>query len=91
MEDDNVSSNEQISTRVCEIIGEMCPTGAREVSLTDRIADDLGYDSVAVVELALVLESEFDLQPISEEDAIDLVTVGDVAELVGKMSPVLDR
>ncbi|MCD0453480.1 phosphopantetheine-binding protein [Actinocorallia sp. API 0066] len=78
-------SSEEILTGVRRIIGEMCPLGARDVAPADRIMEDLGYDSMAVVELALVLEAEFALEPIDEEQAIDLVTVEDVAELVGRM------
>jgi acyl carrier protein len=78
-------SNEEILTNVRRIIGEMCPLGAREAGPDERIMEDLGYDSMAVVELALVLEAEFELEPIEEEQAIDLVTVRDVAELVEHM------
>jgi acyl carrier protein len=83
-----MSDSEIILERVSQIVGQMCPLGRRTVAATDRITDDLGYDSIAIVELALVLEAEFDLQPIDEQDAVDLVTVGHVAELVGRMASV---
>ena len=73
---------DEITTGVRKIIGEMCPLGRREVGPDDRIMDDLGYDSMGIVELAVVLESEFALEPIEDEQAIDLVTVGDVETLV---------
>jgi acyl carrier protein len=72
--------------RVRQILAEMSPLRPSEARPTDRIMEDLGYDSMAIVELALVLESEFDLEQIDEERAIDLVTVGDVEELVGQMT-----
>ncbi|WP_327697963.1 acyl carrier protein [Streptomyces sp. NBC_00459] len=79
-------STDDTLTNVRRIIGEMCPLGAREVAAEDRIMEDLGYDSMAVVELALVLEAEFELEPIDDEQAIDLVTVQDVADLVAHMT-----
>ncbi|HEV2370663.1 MAG TPA: phosphopantetheine-binding protein [Streptosporangiaceae bacterium] len=78
-------SSQDILARVRRVIGDMCPLGARDVAADDRIMDDLGYDSMGVIELALVLESEFELAAIDEEQAIDLVTVGDVADLVAQM------
>ena len=86
-----MSDSQIILERVSQIVGQMCPLGRRTVVETDRITEDLGYDSVNIVELALVLEAEFDLQPIDEQDAIDLVTVGDVAELVACMASVNER
>ncbi|KAA2250146.1 acyl carrier protein [Solihabitans fulvus] len=77
-----MTEDDKVGRRVREIIGEMCPLGEREARSTDRVTDDLGYDSVGIVELAMVLEQEFELQPIDEEQAIDIVTVGDVEELV---------
>lgn len=80
-------NNEQhLRTRVSEIIGQMSPLGSRQASSEDRISDDLGYDSLAIVELALVVESEFNIKQISEDEAIDIVTVRDVQDLVVKMS-----
>ena len=85
-----MTTEQDSRARVSEIIGQMSPLGPRQATAGDRISDDLGYDSLAVVELALILESEFDLQQISEEDAIDIVTVGDVQDLVVKMGRLPD-
>jgi len=77
-----VNTEHHLRARVSEVIGQMSPLGPRQATSEDRISDDLGYDSLAVVELALVLESEFDIQQISEDEAIDIVTVKDVQDLV---------
>lgn len=76
---------DHVDERVIRIVGELSPLGKAEPALADRMMEDLGYDSMAVVELALVLEQEFELKPIDEEQAIDIVTVGDVAELIRSM------
>jgi acyl carrier protein len=77
---------DQQAERVRELVGAMSPLGARTVSSSDRVVDDLGYDSVAILELALALEVEFDLQAIAEDQAVDLLTVGDIEQLVGQLA-----
>ena len=42
-----------------------------------NIADDLGADSVDLVELVMAMEEEFDVGEIDEEDLTGLKTVGD--------------
>jgi acyl carrier protein len=77
-------SHDDIATRVRELVGDLAPAGARQVGPSDRLIEDLGYDSVAVLELALALEVEFDLQEIDENQTVDLSTVGDIETLIAK-------
>jgi len=79
-------AEDQRAERVRELVGAMSPLGSREVSSSDRVVDDLGYDSVALLELALALEVEFDLQAIGEDQAVDLLTVGDIEHLVDQLA-----
>ena len=81
-----MSEREERSARVRELVGAMSPLGERVARSSDRVVDDLGYDSVAILELALALEVEFDLQAIEEDQAVDLVTVGDVEEMVHRLA-----
>jgi acyl carrier protein len=76
-----VDSN--ISAQVREIISAMSPLDDHTVTSADRLMDDLGLNSLTLVELSLVLESEFELGPI-DDSAPALVTVGDVEELIGR-------
>ncbi|MCL1828920.1 MAG: acyl carrier protein [Oscillospiraceae bacterium] len=46
--------------------------------------DDLDADSLDVVELTMALEEEFSLPEIPEEELKSIVTVGDLAEYVGR-------
>jgi acyl carrier protein len=71
---------------VREVIGEMCPLGKRTAQSSDRLAEDLGYDSLAVIELSLQIESRFGLTAMAQDDATDIVTVGDVEDLVERMA-----
>jgi len=79
-------AEDQRAERVRELVGAMSPLGSREVSSSDRVVDDLGYDSVALLELALALEVEFDLQAVGEDQAVDLLTVGDIERLVDQLA-----
>ncbi|MFE0023708.1 acyl carrier protein [Amycolatopsis sp. NPDC059021] len=81
-------ADSKVSAQVREIITEMSPLDDHTVSSADRLMEDLGLDSMTLVELSLVLESEFELGPI-DDDAPTLVTVGDVEELIGRA--VADR
>jgi acyl carrier protein len=44
-----------------------------------HLMDELGYHSLALLELAFALEGEFGLRPLDERAARDMRTVGDVA------------
>ena len=54
------------------------------ISASTSIADDLGADSLDSVELIIALEDEFSIS-IEVDDAEQLRTVGDVAELVDRL------
>ena len=45
------------------------------------VADDLGADSLDIVELVMALEEEFDIE-IPDADAEKVVTVGDVVDYI---------
>jgi acyl carrier protein len=80
-------SHDDIAERVRDLVGSLVPAGARVVGPDDRLVEDLGFDSVAVLELALALEVEFDLQEIDEEQTVDLATVADIETLIAKAVP----
>ena len=48
-----------------------------------RIVDDLGADSLDVVELLMTLEDEFGVT-VSDEEAVQIKTVDDIINIVGK-------
>ena len=51
------------------------------VTMTTTFIDDLGADSLDVVELIMALEEEFDME-IPEVEAEKIVSVGDVVEYI---------
>ncbi|MFE2541198.1 acyl carrier protein [Actinacidiphila glaucinigra] len=74
--------NENTRARVREIVGEMSPSGKRDVAPADLLVEDLGYDSLAVIELSLQIESAFGLSSMSQGTVPDITTVQDVEDLV---------
>ena len=72
-------NSEDIFEKVKEIIIEQL--GVSETSITTEASfiDDLGADSLDIVELIMALEEEFDLE-IPDNDAEKVVTVGDVVD-----------
>ena len=74
-------SSEDIFEKVKEIIIEQL--GVSETSITTEASfiDDLGADSLDIVELVMALEEEFDLE-IPDSDAEKVVTVGDVVDYI---------
>ena len=69
------------------IIAEVLNVEADEITLNTTFVDDLGADSVDLVELVMAMEEEFNVGEIDEDDLTGLKTVGDcVRYLYNKMS-----
>ncbi|WP_377889256.1 acyl carrier protein [Alkalihalobacillus sp. R86527] len=71
--------------RVTKIIVDRLGVDAAEVKPEASFKDDLGADSLDVVELVMELEDEFDME-ISDEDAEKIVTVGDVIDYINSQN-----
>lgn len=76
-----MSSEEEVFEKVKNIIIEQL--GVTDSSVTDDASfiDDLGADSLDIVELIMALEEEFDIE-IPDADAEKVVTVGDVVKYI---------
>ena len=70
-----------IEKRVKEIIVEQLGVNENEVTPEAKFVDDLGADSLDLVELVMALEEEYNME-ISDEDAEKILTVGDVIEYI---------
>ena len=71
-----------VEEKVKHIIVEQLGVDEAEVKPEAHFVDDLGADSLDVVELVMALEEEFSLE-ISDEDAEKLTTVKQVIEDIG--------
>jgi acyl carrier protein len=70
-----------IEKRVKEIIVEQLGVNESEVTPEAKFVDDLGADSLDLVELVMALEEEYNME-ISDEDAEKILTVGDAIEYI---------
>lgn len=71
----------EIEKRVKEIIVEQLSVNESEVKPEAKFVDDLGADSLDLVELVMALEEEYNME-ISDEDAEKIQTVGDAIEYI---------
>jgi len=67
--------------KVQEKVAEQLGVEADEITMESSFIDDLGADSLDIVELLMALEEEFDIE-IPDEEAEKLSTVGDVVEYI---------
>ena len=74
-----------IEDKVKKIIAEKLSVDVEEVVPEASFVDDLGADSLDLVELIMSMEEEFDID-ISDEDAEKLVTFKDVIEYINAHS-----
>lgn len=66
-----------VQEKVKSIIVEQLGVDPEKVKLESKFIEDLGADSLDIVELVMAMEEEFDLE-IPDEDAEKLKTVNDV-------------
>ena len=67
--------------RIRSIVAEQLGVDLSEVTPEASILDDLGADSLDVVELVMTLEDEFDIE-VPDEDVEGMRTIGDVERYV---------
>jgi acyl carrier protein len=70
-----------VEKRVKEIVAEQLGRDVNEVTGESSFIDDLGADSLDIVELVMAMEDEFGIE-IPDEDAEKIKTVKDVVEYI---------
>ncbi|MBW2038677.1 MAG: acyl carrier protein [Deltaproteobacteria bacterium] len=70
-----------LEERVKELIVQQLGVSGSEVVPEAKFVDDLGADSLDLVELVMALEDEYGIE-ISDEDAEKIMTVGDAMKYI---------
>ena len=70
-----------IFNRICQIIADQLDIDAESIKMESSIQDDLNADSLDVMEVAMAVGDEYDIE-ISEEELENIKTVGDVVRYV---------
>ena len=70
-----------VEKRVREIVAEQLERDVNEVTNTASFIDDLGADSLDIVELVMKMEEEFGIE-IPDEEAEKIKTVNDVVTYI---------
>ena len=78
---------DEIFKTMQDLIAEQFAIDTDEIGMDSSFVDDLGADSVDLVELVMAMEEEFEIDEIPEEDLLTLKTVGDcVRYLTAKLN-----
>lgn len=71
---------ERLRQRVREIVAETAPDQSVNVTDDSDLIADLGYHSLALIELVFAIEDAFECPPIDDEAIVGVKTVGDIAD-----------
>ena len=75
---------QDIIERMQQIIADQFAVEADTITMDTSFEEDLGADSVDLVELVMSMEDTFDIGETREEELSGLATVGDCVELLSR-------
>ena len=79
-------SMEEIFKTIQSLIAEQFAVDPEEVTMETSLEEDLGADSVDLVELVMAMEEEFEIGEVQEDELGGMKTVGDaVGFIAGKL------
>lgn len=78
-----MATDPTIALKIRTSLGEYLKRDPATILITQHLRDDLGLDSMAVIELLYRVEETFDLQ-IPDQDLVGMTTVGHVVNYVEK-------
>ena len=67
-----------------KLICEQFVVEPEAVTRDTTFVEDLGADSLDIVELTMAIEEEFSLDEVSDEDLKKIITVGDLVDYVSR-------
>ena len=72
--------------KIIKMVAEQFMIDENQINADTSFVDDLGADSLDVVELTMALEEEFSLPDTPEEELTNIHTVGDLADYVSRVT-----
>ena len=75
-------NTQDVLAKMQELIGEQFALDAEEITMETSFEEDLGADSVDLVELVMAMEEEFELGQTDEDEVKAIKTVGDAVNYV---------
>lgn len=76
-----MEENKMVFDKIKSIIVEQLDADEADVTMEANIQDDLGADSLDVVDLVMSIEENFDIE-IPDEDVENIKTVGDIVKYI---------
>ncbi len=67
---------------IAQIISEQFGVDIETITMETTFEEDLGADSIDIVELSMALEDAFDVGEMSEDDLGNITTVGDLVQYI---------
>lgn len=67
--------------KVKKLLADQLNIDAGKITENSKVIDDLGADSLDVVEMLMTLEDEFNVT-VTDEESVNLKTVGDIVKLI---------
>ena len=74
-------SGDELRDRIRNLVADQLGVDIAEVAPTATILDDLGADSLDVVELVMILEEAFDIE-VPDDAVEEMRTIGDIQRFV---------
>lgn len=67
--------------KIKSLLAEQLDVDENDITMDSAIMEDLGADSLDVVEMLMALEEEFEIS-IPDDEAVNLKTIGDVVQYI---------
>ena len=71
--------------KITKLLAEQLNIDVTKITTESKVIEDLGADSLDVVEMLMTLEDEFNIT-VSDEESVALKTVGDIVNLIDAKS-----
>ncbi|MCS6288656.1 MAG: acyl carrier protein [Nitrospira sp.] len=83
-----MAKTSDVSDKIIQALADYLKRDAASIQTTHHLRDDLGLDSMAVIEMLYRIEEVFNIQ-IPDQDLVGLTTVGQVIAYVqGRVAPL---